>query len=235
MRAARPRSIRRDGRARTRPRNSLLSCFHYLSTVSGGGYIGSWLSAWRQRNDFETVWKYLAGRPEGPDVEPPEISWLRAYSNYLTPKIGLGLRRHLDRHRDLPAQSDPQLAGDRAGARRRDPGAEGHHHAVGRRGAHRERLVAAIRRHADRRGLTDRGAGLHHRAPADAPAAARGGHRARSEQYRPDRIHPATICLEPRLGDPDHQRAHVLDRHGAGRAAISAHSARSASAPSWVC
>ncbi len=77
-----------DGRAHA-PEDSLLSCFHYLSTVSGGGYIGSWLSAWRQRNDFETVWKYLAGRPEGPDVEPPEISWLRAYSNYLTPKIGL--------------------------------------------------------------------------------------------------------------------------------------------------
>ncbi len=72
-----------------RPEDSLLSCFHYLSTVSGGGYIGSWLSAWRHRNDFETVWKYLAGRPEGPDVEPPELSWLRSYSNYLTPKVGL--------------------------------------------------------------------------------------------------------------------------------------------------
>ena len=70
--------------------NSLLSRFHYLSTVSGGGYIGSWLSAWRQRDDFPTVWKNLTGRPDGPDVEPPEISWLRAYSNYLTPKVGLG-------------------------------------------------------------------------------------------------------------------------------------------------
>src|SRR5262245_6851799 len=29
--------------------NSLLANFHYLSTVSGGGYIGSWLSAWRSR------------------------------------------------------------------------------------------------------------------------------------------------------------------------------------------
>jgi hypothetical protein len=68
---------------------SLLSRIHYLSTVSGGGYIGSWLSAWRTRDDFQTVWKNLAGRPEGPDVEPPEISWLRAYSNYLTPQLGL--------------------------------------------------------------------------------------------------------------------------------------------------
>ncbi len=69
--------------------HSLLSRFHYLSTVSGGGYIGSWLSAWRSRNDFPTVWKNLAGRPDGPDVEPPEISWLRAYSNYLTPRVGI--------------------------------------------------------------------------------------------------------------------------------------------------
>jgi hypothetical protein len=73
----------------SRANESLLSRFHYLSTVSGGGYIGSWLSAWRLRNDFPTVWRNLASRPDGPDVEPPEISWLRAYSNYLTPKVGL--------------------------------------------------------------------------------------------------------------------------------------------------
>ena len=77
-----------NNRART-PEQSLLSRFHYLSTVSGGGYIGSWLSAWRYHNDFSVVWKSLSGRPEGPDVEPPEISWLRAYSNYLTPKVGI--------------------------------------------------------------------------------------------------------------------------------------------------
>jgi Patatin-like phospholipase len=29
-------------------RCGLLEKFHYLSTVSGGGYIGSWLSAWDQ-------------------------------------------------------------------------------------------------------------------------------------------------------------------------------------------
>ncbi len=69
---------------------SLLSRFHYLSTVSGGGYIGSWLSAWRSRSDFASVWSNLTRRPEGPDVEPPELSWLRSYSNYLTAKVGLG-------------------------------------------------------------------------------------------------------------------------------------------------
>ena len=70
--------------------NSLLGRLHYLSTVSGGGYIGSWLSSWRKRNDFKTILDNLTTRPGGPDVEPPEISWLRAYSNYLTPRLGIG-------------------------------------------------------------------------------------------------------------------------------------------------
>jgi hypothetical protein len=72
------------------PENALLGRFHYLSTVSGGGYIGSWLSAWRSYDDFRKVRNELIGRPDGPDVEPPEVSWLRAYSNYLTPRVGIG-------------------------------------------------------------------------------------------------------------------------------------------------
>jgi hypothetical protein len=28
--------------------SNLLGEFHYLSTVSGGGYMGSWLTAWRR-------------------------------------------------------------------------------------------------------------------------------------------------------------------------------------------
>lgn len=72
------------------PHNSLLGRFHYLSTVSGGGYIGSWLSSWRHRDTFTNILNNLIGRPSGPDVEPPEISWLRAYSNYLTPRTGIG-------------------------------------------------------------------------------------------------------------------------------------------------
>jgi hypothetical protein len=71
------------------PENSLLGRFQFLSTVSGGGYIGSWLSAWRHRSDFPDVWRNLTGRPDGSDVEPPELSWLRAYSNYLTPRLGV--------------------------------------------------------------------------------------------------------------------------------------------------
>jgi hypothetical protein len=77
-------------KAQCKPENSLLGRFQFLSTVSGGGYIGSWLSAWRHREDFEAVWRSLTGRPDGPDVEPPQLSWLRAYSNYLTPRVGLG-------------------------------------------------------------------------------------------------------------------------------------------------
>ena len=69
---------------------SLLGCFHYLSTVSGGGYIGSWLSAWRKRASFHDIRTNLTSRPGGPDFEPPQISWLRAYSNYLTPRLGIG-------------------------------------------------------------------------------------------------------------------------------------------------
>jgi hypothetical protein len=71
------------------PENSLLGRFHYLSTVSGGGYVGSWLSSWRARDPFDTIIHNLTGRPQGADIEPPEISWLRAYSNYLTPRIGI--------------------------------------------------------------------------------------------------------------------------------------------------
>jgi hypothetical protein len=70
------------------PPRKLLERFHYLSTVSGGGYLGSWLSTWLSRDDDHAM-AHLTGRPNGPDEEPGELSWLRAYSNYLTPKLGL--------------------------------------------------------------------------------------------------------------------------------------------------
>ena len=41
------------------------------------------------RADFETVWRNLIGRPQGPDNEPAPITWLRSYSNYLTPQLGI--------------------------------------------------------------------------------------------------------------------------------------------------
>jgi hypothetical protein len=78
-----------ENRTVARPEDSLLAKFHYLSTVSGGGYIGSWLSAWISRIGFPAVWSNLVGRPGGPDIEPQTIAWLRAYGNYLTPKLGI--------------------------------------------------------------------------------------------------------------------------------------------------
>ena len=71
----------------------LLSKFHYLSTVSGGGYIGGWLSKWihGEPGGVEAVEKKLrsAGDGPAPRSEPPEVQFLRKYSNYLTPKSGL--------------------------------------------------------------------------------------------------------------------------------------------------
>ena len=90
--ATHPRSADR-GRARSKE-DSLLSRFHYLSTVSGGGYAGGWLSAWlthaySKSGDWSAVWESIAGNRGTPEEEPPQFSWLRSYSNYLTPKLGI--------------------------------------------------------------------------------------------------------------------------------------------------
>jgi predicted acylesterase/phospholipase RssA len=66
----------------------LLKEFDYLSTVSGGGYIGSWLSAWIHRAGVDTVQQKLSIK-EHPEEEPREVTFLRSYSNYLTPRTGL--------------------------------------------------------------------------------------------------------------------------------------------------
>ncbi|SEP29313.1 Patatin-like phospholipase [Rhodospirillales bacterium URHD0017] len=63
--------------------------FHYLSTVSGGGYIGSWLTAWRRRMSDEAVKTGLTKNVPHLYEEPPELAELRANSNYLTPKLGV--------------------------------------------------------------------------------------------------------------------------------------------------
>lgn len=107
----------------------LLEKFDYLSTVSGGGYIGGWLSAWIHRIEEENKKKETTKRevvkkddeneiqeeeevPIQPDKsefqgvievqkelanpsngkllpEPEQITHLRSYSNYMTPKLGL--------------------------------------------------------------------------------------------------------------------------------------------------
>lgn len=71
-------------------RHNLLGKFDYLSTVSGGGFIGSWLTAWIHRAGIDEVVKELSKRPDSPLVpDPKPVSWLREYSNYLSPKLSL--------------------------------------------------------------------------------------------------------------------------------------------------
>jgi len=70
----------------------LLFRIDYLSTVSGGGYIGGWLAAWTKRlGSFAEVQKGLAPNRvhQEDDNEPRQIRFLRMFSNYLTPKLGL--------------------------------------------------------------------------------------------------------------------------------------------------
>jgi hypothetical protein len=74
-------------------RCGLLGKFHYLSTVSGGGYIGAWLSGWINRADGGlTSVAVQLGQPRDnsrPNPEPVEIQNLRSYSNYLSPRLGI--------------------------------------------------------------------------------------------------------------------------------------------------
>jgi hypothetical protein len=69
----------------------ILAGFDYLSTVSGGGYIGGWLTAWKQREKgLDKIIQQL--RPIASDSKPGEpdpVQHLREYNNYLTPKLGL--------------------------------------------------------------------------------------------------------------------------------------------------
>ncbi len=82
-------------------RRRLLGQFDYLSTVSGGGYLGSWLTGWiyrvRQRledhdpqkalQEVETCLQSLPASPLEPEPEP--VRHLREYSRYMSPKAGL--------------------------------------------------------------------------------------------------------------------------------------------------
>lgn len=80
----------------------LLSRFHFLSTVSGGGYIGALLSSWVARESrrkpqapLDGVLRagLLAGGAHGMNgargAEPRPVRQLRAYSNFLAPMRGI--------------------------------------------------------------------------------------------------------------------------------------------------
>ena len=80
-------------------RCGLLDKFDYLSTVSGGGYAGSWLSAWVRRHPqgLTGVSKELASHAdenkhtwtEKIEPGPAPIRFLRNYSYFLNPQAGL--------------------------------------------------------------------------------------------------------------------------------------------------
>jgi Patatin-like phospholipase len=77
----------------------VLRHFDYLSTVSGGGYIGSWLSAWLSHptevdgvevpTTIERIEEELAAKPVNKvDGELGTVEHLRSYSSYLSPRLG---------------------------------------------------------------------------------------------------------------------------------------------------
>jgi hypothetical protein len=71
-------------------RHGVLGKFSYLSTVSGGGYLGSWLSAWsRQEGLGKMIGKLEADRTGALAAEAAPVGHLRQYSNYLSPRLGL--------------------------------------------------------------------------------------------------------------------------------------------------
>ena len=82
----------------------VLDQFDFLSTVSGGGYIGSWLSSWARRHPhgMSGVQEDLAlcdnaakkagdtkPKDQKLEPEPKPVRHLRDYSNYLSPHLGL--------------------------------------------------------------------------------------------------------------------------------------------------
>src|SRR5262245_49856267 len=73
-----------------------LEAFDYLSTVSGGGFIGSWYSAWKYRDrsgaaDLNDRLASLSRKvpPDSSQTEPKPVEHLRSFSNYLSPSLGL--------------------------------------------------------------------------------------------------------------------------------------------------
>ena len=69
----------------------LLSRFDYISTVSGGGYIGSWFETWIQRSGsmskvMDRLCPDKSADPMSDELRP--IRWLRMFSNYLAPDAG---------------------------------------------------------------------------------------------------------------------------------------------------
>ncbi|ASU33386.1 patatin-like phospholipase family protein [Mucilaginibacter xinganensis] len=70
----------------------VLARFDYLSTVSGGGYIGTWFSSWIKRSGslskvVERLDTKSSPDPLADEVRP--IKWLRMFSNFLSPNASI--------------------------------------------------------------------------------------------------------------------------------------------------
>jgi len=65
----------------------VLGAFDYLSTVSGGGYLGAFWTAWRHRRAGREG-RFPSELGAG-QAEPPEVRHLREFSNFLSPRLGL--------------------------------------------------------------------------------------------------------------------------------------------------
>jgi hypothetical protein len=85
-----------DGRIRQVRQDEWPDCtsplfeFDFLSTVSGGGYAGSWLSAWVARSGLPAVTAQLGQRARGTfDPESEPLLHLRRYAAFLNPRLGV--------------------------------------------------------------------------------------------------------------------------------------------------
>ena len=76
-------------------RRGVLGGFDYLSTVSGGGYTGGWLTRWRYESaraadpQAADPLDLLAGDPTGRLAEPVPVDQFRRYARYLDPQMGV--------------------------------------------------------------------------------------------------------------------------------------------------
>lgn len=61
---------------------------HYLSTVSGGGYVGGFWTAWRKRISPEAKGSFPVNN-DGGEGERAEIRHLREFSRFLLPRVGI--------------------------------------------------------------------------------------------------------------------------------------------------
>ena len=80
--------------ARRTVNQGILHRVSFLSTVSGGGYIGSWLMAWAKRHArgyYGAIDELAQGSGTGRtgvDPEPRTIRHLREFTSYLAPRLG---------------------------------------------------------------------------------------------------------------------------------------------------